>query len=183
MDTEKILHYPRLDNVLVVEKIIYEYSGAYTKKQLWDRLPRKMMYQTFSAIIDYLVYSRKIIINNNGKIIWTTDMQLEYLNKKVDTRMNKEVEKISRRIVNLLKSKGIIRAGVFGSYAREEQKKGSDVDILIEIEHGKKFGLFDLVGLEDELKRRLKKKVDLVTYNSLHHLIRSQVLKEEERII
>ena len=110
-------------------------------------------------------------------------MQLEYLNKKVDTRMNKEVEKISRRIVNLLKSKGIIRAGVFGSYAREEQKKGSDVDILIEIEHGKKFGLFDLVGLEDELKRRLKKKVDLVTYNSLHHLIRSQVLKEEERII
>ena len=54
MEMKKILHYPRLDSVLMVEKLIFETSGEFTKKQIWDRLPKKMMYQTFSVIIDYL---------------------------------------------------------------------------------------------------------------------------------
>lgn len=70
MNIKKILHYPRLDSVLMVEKLIYDTSGTYTKKQLWDRLPKKMMYQTFSVIIDYLLYSGKIAVDAEGKIGW-----------------------------------------------------------------------------------------------------------------
>ena len=73
MDVQKILHYPRLDSVLMVEKIIYDTSGTYTKKQIWDRLPKKMMYQTFSVIIDYLLYSGKIAADKEGKIAWIWD--------------------------------------------------------------------------------------------------------------
>ena len=76
IEMKKILHYPRLDNVIRVEKLIYDTSGTYTKKQLWDRLPKKMMYQTFSVIIDYLLYSNKIAVDKEGKICWTWNPKL-----------------------------------------------------------------------------------------------------------
>lgn len=84
MEIKKILHYPRLDSVLMVEKEIYDSSGSCTKKQLWERLPKKMMYQTFSVIIDYLIYSKRIAIDREGKIawIWDSDGVEDYLRKK-----------------------------------------------------------------------------------------------------
>lgn len=84
MNIQKILHYPRLDSVLMVEKLIYDTSGTYTKKHLWDRLPKKMMYQTFSVIIDYLLYSNKIAVDREGKICWIWNPKLvkKYLKRK-----------------------------------------------------------------------------------------------------
>ena len=83
MDIKNILHYPRLDTVLMVEKLIYDTSGTYTKKQLWDRLPKKVMYQTFSVIIDYLLETGKIAADREGKICWTWNPELvkKYLKK------------------------------------------------------------------------------------------------------
>ena len=83
MNAKHILHYPRLDSVLMVEKLIYETSGTYKKKQLWEKLPRKMMYQTFSVIIDYLLYSGKIAVDSEGKIgwIWNPSLVKKYLNR------------------------------------------------------------------------------------------------------
>jgi len=62
--------FPRLDTVLMVEQFIKERDGEFRKKQLWEALPRKMMYQTFSTIIDYLLLSGKISIDAEGKIGW-----------------------------------------------------------------------------------------------------------------
>ena len=62
--------YPRLDTVLMVEDFIKEHDGEYRKKQLWEALPKKMMYQTFSLIIDYLIVSSKISVDAEGKIGW-----------------------------------------------------------------------------------------------------------------
>ena len=180
MDTKKIIHYPRLDNVLMVERVIYENSGAFSKKQLWDKLPRKMMYQTFSAIIDYLIYSGKIFIDSMGKIIWVSGMQLDYLNKELGKGMNKELEKISKKIIEFLKEKGIVRAGIFGSYARGEQKKNSDIDIIIE--PPKKMGI-EFVTLNYDLEDSLKKKVDLITYNGINSRIKKYILDDEVRVI
>jgi hypothetical protein len=83
MDIKKILHYPRLDSVLMVERFIFDTSGTYTKKQIWDKLPRKMMYQTYSVIIDYLLYSGKIAVDREGKIAWIYDPEgvKRYLSK------------------------------------------------------------------------------------------------------
>lgn len=66
----RILRYPRLDTVLMVEKFIKKYDGEYAKKRLWEKLPKKMMYQTFCLIFDYLLYSKKISIDAEGKIGW-----------------------------------------------------------------------------------------------------------------
>ena len=67
------LHSPTLESVLMVEKTIQTYSQEYGKYQLWKKLPKKMMYQTFQVILDYLKQSGKIMIDKEGCIIWTYD--------------------------------------------------------------------------------------------------------------
>ncbi len=66
-----LLHSPTLESVFMVEKTIQKYSQKYGKYQLWKKLPKKMMYQTFQVILDYLEQSGKIIIDKEGCIIWT----------------------------------------------------------------------------------------------------------------
>lgn len=66
-----LLHSPTLDSVLMVEKTIQEHSQEFGKYQLWKKLPKKMMYQTFQVILDYLESSGKIIIDKEGIVIWT----------------------------------------------------------------------------------------------------------------
>ena len=64
------MRYPRLDTVLMVEEFIQKHDGEFKKKQLWEKLPKKMMYQTFCVVMDYLLYSGKISIDAEGKIGW-----------------------------------------------------------------------------------------------------------------
>jgi len=101
--------------------------------------------------------------------------------KLIKDKINKNLIKLKPKIVNIIKKQGIKKAGIFGSYARGEQKDTSDIDILIE--PTKKMGFFDIIRLENELKKRLNKNVDLLTYASIHNLLRNRILKEEVRII
>ena len=64
------MRYPRLDTVISIENFIKEHDGEYRKKQLWESLPKKIMYQTFSVAIDYLLISGKISVDFEGKIGW-----------------------------------------------------------------------------------------------------------------
>ena len=66
-----ILHSPTLESVIMVERTIQRYSQECGKYQLWKKLPKKMMYQTFLVILDYLEQSGKIMIDKDGRIIWT----------------------------------------------------------------------------------------------------------------
>lgn len=66
-----ILHSPTLESVIMVEESIKKHSQECGKYQLWKKLPKKMMYQTFQVILDYLEESGKIMIDNEGCIIWT----------------------------------------------------------------------------------------------------------------
>ena len=71
-----ILHYPQLDTVLMVEEFIRDNSGEYKKKSLWENLPKKMMYQTFCVVFDYLLASNKIAIDREGHIAWIWNPEL-----------------------------------------------------------------------------------------------------------
>jgi hypothetical protein len=73
---KEILHYPRLDTVLMVEAFIKEHSGEYKKRQLWEHLPKKVMYQTFCVIFDYLESSGKIAVDREEKIAWIWNPEL-----------------------------------------------------------------------------------------------------------
>ncbi len=64
-------HSPTLESVIMVEKTIQKHSQECGKYQLWKKLPKKMMYQTFQTILDYLEKSGKIMIDKEGIVIWT----------------------------------------------------------------------------------------------------------------
>jgi hypothetical protein len=70
---ENILRYPRLDTVLMVEDAIRKAKEYPTKAELLRSLRKKMMYKTFLLILDYLEYSGKIHIGDDGKIVWIWD--------------------------------------------------------------------------------------------------------------
>jgi hypothetical protein len=80
----------------------------------------------------------------------------------------------------ILKKNNIKKAGIFGSYATGKNKKSSDVDIIVE--PPKNIGL-GFVRIQFELEDNLKKKVDLITYNSVHPLLKKRILNEEVKII
>lgn len=88
---------------------------------------------------------------------------------------------ITKRAVPLLKKNGVVKAGIFGSYARGEAKRGSDVDLLVQI-RGKK-SLLDIVGMQLDLEQKLHHNVDLVEYSELHPRLKKQILNEEIRIL
>ena len=60
----------------MVEKTIQKYSQECGKYQLWKKLPKKMMYQTFQTILDYLENSGKILIDKDGCVIWTYNPEM-----------------------------------------------------------------------------------------------------------
>jgi len=64
-----ILHYPKLDSILMVEKVIQDFKSYPTRTELWKSLPKQMQYQTFKLILKYLEDSNKITFENS-KIIW-----------------------------------------------------------------------------------------------------------------
>ena len=72
-----ILHYPRLDTVMMVEDTIKKMDKYPTRMELWRALPKKVMYQTFAMIIDYLLSSNKIIIDKRDRrIVWVWNPEL-----------------------------------------------------------------------------------------------------------
>lgn len=67
---------------------------------------------------------------------------------------------------------------VFGSVARGEYDRESDIDFLVDLEAGR--SLLDLGGLQMELEELLECKVDVVTESGLYWLLRRRILKEAQ---
>ncbi len=65
-----VIHEPRLDTILMVERTILQARSYPTKKELWQSLPKQVQYQTFNRILQYLESSNKILIDDGG-IVWT----------------------------------------------------------------------------------------------------------------
>jgi uncharacterized protein len=72
---------------------------------------------------------------------------------------------IKNIILSYLKEFNPIKVGIFGSYARGDNKKGSDIDILVEFKESP--SLLTLIKLENDLSEILSVKVDLVTTGAL----------------
>jgi len=92
-----------------------------------------------------------------------------------------DIDDVKRLCVNTLRKHGVRKAGLFGSIVRGEATETSDIDILVEFGEGK--SLLDLVGLKLELQELLGKKVDVITYKSLHPLLKERILKEQRIIL
>ena len=97
------------------------------------------------------------------------------LNKK------KNIDKLTKKIIPILKRHDVVKAGIFGSFIRGEATRKSDIDILIQFK-GRK-SLLDLARVEIELEKKIRRKADVLTYDSIHPLLKERILKEEVRIM
>ena len=81
---------------------------------------------------------------------------------------------LTPKSIQLLKEKAkeykMVLLAIFGSYAREEQRQESDLDILVDFEESP--SLLTFIHMENELSELLGVKVDLVTKDSLHPMLR-----------
>ena len=71
--TIKLFRSPTLETVNMVESVIKEYSGEYKKTGLWGKLPKKIMWSTYLIILDYLEEINKIIVSDNGILVYIWD--------------------------------------------------------------------------------------------------------------
>lgn len=81
----------------------------------------------------------------------------------------------------MLKNYGVKKAALFGSVARGEARGDSDVDVLVESRDNT--GLFEFVGLKQNLEDRLGRKVDLVEYGAIKPAIKANILKDQVPIL
>ena len=91
------------------------------------------------------------------------------------------LQSVTDKILPVLKEAGVTKSSLFGSYVRGDYRKDSDVDILVELPKGN--SLLDLVRLEKKLEKALGKRVDLLTYNSVHPLLKDYISKDQLQIL
>lgn len=114
-----------------------------------------------------------------GKNLLKSDMDIKI--KEADKKfIDNNLDSLKKKIVRVLKKYDIKKAGLFGSYVRGEQKKNSDIDIIVEPPNGIGFGF---AGIQLDLEEKLNKKVDLVTYKYLSPYLKKNILDSEVRII
>jgi hypothetical protein len=90
--------------------------------------------------------------------------------------MSPSIAEIRRKVADVMRQRGVVRASVFGSVARGEASAESDVDFLVEFEKGRT--LLDLSGLRLDLVEILGCDVDVATPKSLHPELRDRILGE-----
>lgn len=86
-------------------------------------------------------------------------------------------EAIFKKAVANLRKEGAKKIVVFGSYARNEQKPKSDLDLIVKF--SRSIGLMDLVRIEQDLSEDLHVKVDLLTEKAISPLIRQRIREDE----
>jgi hypothetical protein len=83
---------------------------------------------------------------------------------------------INNIIIEYLKDYDPVRIAVFGSYARNEDKPGSDIDILVRFSG--RVSLFDLGGMKYDLSELLNRPVDLITEDGLNKKLLPYINKD-----
>ncbi|MBU1180396.1 nucleotidyltransferase domain-containing protein [Patescibacteria group bacterium] len=90
------------------------------------------------------------------------------------------IQAIRKKILPTLKRHDIAKAALFGSAARGAMDKKSDVDLLVKFKKSKT--LFDFVGLKLDLEKKLKRKVDILTYDYIYPPLKEIILGEQKII-
>ena len=84
---------------------------------------------------------------------------------------------LGEKLLKICLENEVVFMAIFGSFVREEQKKKSDIDILIKYQEGARKSLFDLVRLEGELSKLFGRKVDLGEIEALNKHVKDEILK------
>jgi hypothetical protein len=79
---------PTLETVLMIERTIEEYSGEFNRTEIWKKLPKKVMWQTYLTVLSYLEDINKIAFDRNGTVgyIWNPKLT-KILSKRKEVKV------------------------------------------------------------------------------------------------
>lgn len=148
--------------------------------EIKERNGNKYFYRASSVREGSKIKKRRIYLGVNlpSKDLYAKELEADRMIIKESA--DKTIEPFKSKIIPILKKYNVKKAGIFGSYARGENRKNSDIDIVIQPPKGMGLGF---VRIALDLEDSLGKKVDLLTYKSIHSLIRKKILNEERRIL
>ena len=89
---------------------------------------------------------------------------------------------MQQTIANYFKNQPVLKAWLFGSYSRGEQRPWSDVDILVQYDRRQPIGLLKIAGMKDELEDLLNCEVDLVEDGTLRNWAVDSVNRDKKLI-
>lgn len=126
----------------------------------------KVDYRTFQTrYLSERIYQEVKEFDYAFDAIEITKKRLRFENK--GTRTNNKKKLLVDRIRKYLKESPIEKAWLFGSFARENEKFDSDIDLLIKFKKSAKLDLLDFIGINYELEDLLGRNVDIVQYGTL----------------
>ena len=198
---QNVVHYPNLKTILAIEEVLKNAGAALSRNQILARLPKMTMRSTLNLTLNYMENRGMVLETKNG-FIWTfnsnkkleeaekEELNLELSDEKSDSRYIKHqsdsvkdnAERIKSLILPILKNRGVSHAAIFGSTARGDETKKSDVDLLVEFKN-RKITLFDLGGLKVDLEEKLKRKVDVVEFRSVDKRLKRGIFHDKVDIL
>ena len=90
-------------------------------------------------------------------------------------KLNKEETK--EKLQSICEKNDVVFLGLFGSFVRGKQTKKSDIDMIVKFDKSKKKSLLDLIHTENEFKKIFKRKIDLLTPESISPYLKKDILK------
>lgn len=84
---------------------------------------------------------------------------------------------LEEKLLKICEENDVVFMAIFGSFVRGEQRKRSDVDLVIRFRKGSRKSLLDLVGLQYKLRSAFKRKVDIGEIEALKKHARNEILK------
>jgi predicted nucleotidyltransferase/DNA-binding XRE family transcriptional regulator len=110
------------------------------------------------------------------KVLKMAEAEMTYEKKTFTHQMNF----IQSSLANVMaEHKAVLKAWIFGSYARGTQNKKSDLDVMVKLDNRYKWSMFDLIQLSFELSQKLRVKVDLVEWGHVKEFAQASVEKEK----
>lgn len=147
------------------------------------RIAASVVRRSFSQLLNQVARGEpRIIVEKHGApvaaIIAAQDLDRLSAPAGPPAGLSNEMQE---RLRSVLRRHAVVRASLFGSFARGEGRAGSDIDLLVEMPAAK--DLFDLVGLKLDVEGALGRPAHVVTFRALDSRVREQVLDDQQTIL
>ncbi|MEK6914771.1 MAG: nucleotidyltransferase domain-containing protein [Nanoarchaeota archaeon] len=148
--------------------------------EIKERNKRKYYYRVISIRKKDRVQKKRLYMGVNLADNELFQKEIEADKRISPNRFKGTINGMTKKIIKVLKKYKVEKAGLFGSYSRGEERRISDVDIIIQAPKG--MGI-EFIRLNYDLEKILNKKVDLITYNGVDPKIKESILNQEIKII
>ncbi|WP_419696793.1 nucleotidyltransferase family protein [Mesorhizobium muleiense] len=90
------------------------------------------------------------------------------------------IERLQRNAA--IKGMGATSLYLFGSAARDDAQRDSDLDLFIDYDPARRFSLIDMVGIKQFLEEKMSTEIDITTRDSLHPMLKAEIEQSAVRV-